>query len=155
MKQLDGIFGTARDGSYDGTTWRTDTARSPKDNIRTWGQLGLKGNWANKPINVYGFNLKYHIPLTFARLVMDGSGKWNENLHEFANFKKPDGTNMLEAEQVIDELKKDPYGIGYSSIAYLKDGTKAIAIAPKNRSEYVELNLETLINRTYPLFDEV
>src|SRR5713226_2527672 len=155
IDQLDGIFGTERDGAYDGTTWRTDVARGPEKNIRTWGQLGLTGNWADKSINVYGDNLRYHIPRTFERLVFQGSDKWNEQLHEYANFKNPDGTNTLEAQQVINALNKDPYGIGYSSVGYLTPETKAIAIAARGSDKYVELNLETLRDHSYPLFDEV
>src|SRR5712664_1005355 len=155
IEQLDGIFGTERDGGYDGTTWRTDVARGPEKNIRTWGQLGLTGEWADKPIDVYGYNLRYHIPRTFERLVFQGSDKWNERLHEYANFKNPDGTNTLEAQQVTDALNKDRYGIGYSSVGYLTPATKAIAIAPRGSHKYVELNLETLRDHSYPLFDEV
>ena len=155
IEQLDGIFGTSRDGGYDGTTWRTEIARGPEKNIRTWGQLGLTGEWANKPINVYGDNLRYHIPRTFERLVFQGSDKWNESLHEFANYKNPDGTNTLEAQQVIDAVNNDLYGIGYSTIAYLSPQTKALSVAPRGSDKYVELNLETLRAHTYPLFDEV
>jgi phosphate transport system substrate-binding protein len=155
VEQLDGIFGTDRDGGYDGTTWRTEIARGPEKNIRTWGQLGLMGGWADKPINVYGDNLRYHIPRTFERLVFQGSDKWNEHLHEYANFKNADGTNTLEAQQVINALEKDPYGIGYSTVAYATPQTKAVAIAPRGSDKYVELNLETLRDHSYPLFDEV
>src|SRR5262245_16275743 len=155
IEQLDGIFGTERDGGYDGTTWRTDIARGPEKNIRIWGQLGLMGKWANQPINVYGYNLRYHIPRTFERLVFQGGDKWNERLHEYANYKNEDGSNTLEAQQVVDAIGKDPYGIGYSSVAFLIPQTKALAIAPRNSQQYVELNLETLRNRTYPLADEV
>src|SRR6266851_4283556 len=155
IEQLDGIFGTERDGGYDGTTWRTEVARGPEKNIRTWGQLGLSGDWADKPISVYGDNLRYHIPRTFERLVFQGGDKWNEQLHEYANFKNPDGTNTLEAQQVTDAITKDPYGIGYSTVAYLTPQIKAIAIAPRGSGKYVELTLETLRSHAYPLFDEV
>ncbi len=155
LKQLDGIFGTERDGGYDGTSWRTEVARTARENIRTWGQLSLGGEWTHKLINVYGDNLRYHIPRTFERLVFQGGDKWNERLHEYANYKNPDGTNTLEAQQVIDAIAKDRYGIGYSTVAYLTPQTKAVAIAPRDGGDAVELNLETLRNRTYPLFDEV
>src|ERR1700687_683820 len=55
MKQLDGIFGASRTGGYSGYKWVSQPARSAKDDIRTWGQLGLTGEWANKPINTYGY----------------------------------------------------------------------------------------------------
>src|ERR1700687_5600213 len=59
MKQLDGVFGGARLGGYVGSVWHTEYpyARGPEENIRTWGQLGLTGEWADKPIHVGGENL--------------------------------------------------------------------------------------------------
>jgi phosphate transport system substrate-binding protein len=155
IEQLDGIFGAQRSGAFQGTEWNTAVARGPEKNIRTWGQLGLTGEWAEKPIHVYGYNLRYHIPLTFERLVFYGGAKWNEQLIEFTNYKNADGSTELEAKQVIDAVGKDPFGIGYSSIAFLSPETKALAIAPRASAKFVELNLETLRSRQYPLADEV
>jgi phosphate transport system substrate-binding protein len=155
IKQLDGIFGAERDGGYDGTTWNPEIARGPDKNIRTWGQAGLSGEWSNKPIHVYGDNLRYHIPRTFERLVFQGGDKWNESLHEYANFKNTDGTNTLEAQQVLNAVAKDPMGIGYSTVAYPTPHTKVLAVAAKDGGPYIELNLENVRNRTYPLADEV
>jgi phosphate transport system substrate-binding protein len=155
IEQLDGIFGAQRSGAFQGTQWNTAVARGPEKNIRTWGQLGLTGEWAEKPIHVYGYNLRYHIPLTFERLVFQGGAKWNEQLIEFTNYKNADGSTELEAKQVIDAVGKDPTGIGYSSIAFLSPATKALAIAPRASAKFVELNLQTLRSRQYPLADEV
>jgi phosphate transport system substrate-binding protein len=155
IEQLDGIFGAQRDGGYDGTTWRTDIARGPEKNIRTWGKLGLTGEWADKPIDVYGYNLRYHIPRTFERLVFQGGDKWNEQLHEFANYKNLDGSTELEGKQAMEAVAKDRYGIAFSSMAFVDDRAKALAIAPRGSDSYVELNLENVRARTYPLIDEV
>ncbi|MEO6876738.1 MAG: phosphate ABC transporter substrate-binding protein, partial [Opitutaceae bacterium] len=94
LQQLDGIFGAERDGGWEGTTWHTDSphARSAKENIRTWGQLGLTGEWADKPINIYGLNLRYNNCDMFEHVVFHGGDKWNEHLREYANYAKADGT---------------------------------------------------------------
>jgi phosphate transport system substrate-binding protein len=155
IEQLDGIFGAQRSGAFQGTEWNTAVARGPEKNLRMWKQLGLTGEWADKPIHVYGYNLRYHIPLTFERLVFQGGAKWNEQLIEFTNYKNADGSTELEAKQVIDAVGKDPTGIGYSSIAFLSPATKALAIAPRASAKFVELNLQTLRSRQYPLADEV
>ncbi len=155
VEQLDGIFGAQRSGAFQGTEWNTAVARGPEKNIRTWGQLGLTGEWADKPIHVYGYNLRYHIPTTFERLVFQGGAKWNEQLIEFTNYKNADGSTELEAKQVVDAVGSDPSGIGYSSIGFLSPGTRAIPIAPRGSAKFVELNLETLRSRQYPLADEV
>ena len=155
VEQLDGIFGAQRSGAFQGTEWNTAVARGPEKNIRSWRQLGLTGEWASKPIHVYGYNLRYHIPLTFERLVFQGGAKWNEQLTEFTNYKNADGSTELEAKQTMDAVGKDPLGIGYSSIAFLTPATKALAIAPRGTDKYVELNIQTLRSREYPLPDEV
>jgi phosphate transport system substrate-binding protein len=155
IEQLDGIFGAQRDGGYDGTTWRIDIARGPEKNIRSWGELGLSGAWADKPIDVYGYNLRYHIPRTFERLVFQGGDKWNEQMHEFANYKNADGTTELEGQQTLDAVGRDRYGIAYSSMAFGSDQVKVLPLAARGSSDYVALNLETVRARTYPLIDEV
>ena len=154
-EQLDGIFGAERSGAFQGTEWKTDVARGPDKNIRTWGQLGLKGEWAGKPIDVYGYNLKYHIPTTFADRVMQGGAKWNEKLTEFTNYKNADGTTELEGKQVMDAVSRDKYGIGFSGIGFLTPQARAVSIAPRGSTNYVALNLQTLRSRAYPLYDEV
>lgn len=155
LRQLDGIFGAERDGGYQGTTWHAEIARTAKENIRTWGQLGLTGQWRDKPIHVHGYNLRYHIPRSFERLVFHGGDKWNEQLHEFANYADSNGSIVVEGKQVMDELSKDPYGIGYSSVGFLTPQTKALALAANNGGPYVELTMDNVRNRTYPLIDEV
>ena len=155
VEQLDGIFGAARSGAFQDISWNTGAARGPEKNLRTWGQLGLTGEWADKPIHVYGYNLQYHIPRTFERLVFQGGSKWNEELNEFTNYKNADGTTELEGKQSADAVGKDKYGIGYSGFGFANAGTKAVAIAPRGTTGYVPLNLETLHRRAYPLYDEV
>ena len=155
IEQLDGIFGAERAGAFVHNTWDTGVARGPEKNLRTWGQLGATGEWASKPIQVYGYNLFYHIPRTFERHVFQGGGKWNENLHEFTNYKNADGTTELEAKQVTDAIAKDRSGIGYSGFGFLTPDVKLVAIAPRGSKNFVPLNLATLRVRSYPLPDEV
>ncbi len=56
LDQLDGILGAERSGGWVGTTWSTAAARGPEKNIRTWGQLGLTGEWADKPSHIFGID---------------------------------------------------------------------------------------------------
>src|SRR5207253_2492505 len=78
LKQLDGIFGAERSGGWKGSTWSTDAARSAKDNIRTWGALGLAGEWADKPINIYGIDATLsNWSDLIQRVVFKGGDKWN------------------------------------------------------------------------------
>ena len=154
FKQLDGVFGAQRTGGYVGTTWYLALARGPEGNIRTWGQLGLTGEWADKPIHVYGLNLKYHQQLDIERKVFKGGDKWNEDLREYSNYVKADGSFAIAAQELMTDLGKDPYGIAYSGIQNLTPQTKALLLADKEEGPYVELTMENVRNRTYPLYGE-
>jgi len=100
----------ARDGGWAGTNWRSDWARGPEKNIRTWGQLGLTGEWADKPINVYGFSLRYNTATDFSDRVLKSSDKWNENIHGYGNIVNPDGSRYIEADQITDNLGRTATG---------------------------------------------
>jgi phosphate transport system substrate-binding protein len=154
MQQLDGIFGAERLGGWEGTSWHPEYARGPKENIRTWGQLGLKGEWADKPIDVYGLNLRYHQATEISDRLLKASDKWNEHLRIYANFVTPDGKL---GRSLNDDLSKDRYGIAYIAAPTLNlpPNLKILAIAAKPGGPYVPYTMETVRDRTYPLYDEI
>ncbi len=155
IAQLEAIFGAERTGAWEGTSWHPERARTTAQNIRTWGQLGLTGEWANKPIHVYGVNLRYHQATRFEDQVMHGSSKWNPSLLEYANYGKPDGTLAIGASMMVEDLAKDPYGICYSEENFKVNGAKLVELAPGDTKNYVPLTRESVRNRSYPLYDAV
>jgi len=153
--QLDGIFGSAREGGWGKDfEWHREVARGPEKNIRTWGQLGLKGEWADKPINVFGLNLRYEQSLRISDPILKGSDKWNENIKLYANVTGTDGKLVTAAQQVMEKLSNDRYSIGYGGLMNLTPQTKPLALAVKDAGPYVALTLENVQNRTYPLIGE-
>ena len=164
FEQLDGIFGAERDGGWNGNEWDPTAARGPDKNIRTWGQLGLKGEWADKPIHVYAYNLNYHFPRDFSEKVMKGSNKWNEQMKEYSNKTRAasgtdegkDFATLLGAgEQMTADVSKDRYGITYTGILYRNAGVKTVALARASGAPFVAPTLETVQDRSYPLTREV
>jgi len=159
MEQLDGIFGSERAGGWEGTSWRPNWARGPEKNIRTWGQLGLTGEWADKPINVYGLTLRYHQATEISDRVIRASDKWNERLKIYANFVSKTGS--LE-RGMNEDLAADKYGIGIvaAPTTSLNRGAaqasqKILAVAAMDGGPYVPYALETLYDRSYPLYDRI
>jgi len=154
MEQLDGIFGAERTGGWNESKsrWIPDPARGPEKNIRTWGQLGLTGEWADKPIQTYGFDLTGSgFSFFFSHRVFDGADKWNENLREFVALHQPDGKILNAPRQVTAALARDRYGIAFDGIQYGNELVKPIAIAPKGGSAYITPTKKTVQDMTYPL----
>ena len=159
LQQLDGIFGAERSGGWEGTSWHPESARGPEGNLRTWGQLGLEGEWADKPIHVYGLNLRYHQATELSDIVLKGSDKWNEQLKIYANYVSSSG--KLE-RSLNDDLAKDRYGIAIIAAPTTslsggagKPAVKILELAKQAGGPFVPYTLETLQNRTYPLFDRI
>lgn len=146
IKQLDGIFGDQRTGAWDEKfIWHPEAARGADQNLRTWGQLGLKGEWAEKPIHVYGYPVTIYSPtsgpmLSFRKDVMQGGDIWNPDLQE-----------IPEGEEIAEAVSKDRYAIGYTCLCFKKDSLKPLAVVPATGSTPVQLSKATVADRTYPL----
>jgi phosphate transport system substrate-binding protein len=141
LQQLDSVFGAERGGGWKALTWDQRAARSKADNVRTWGQLGLQGAWAEQPIHVYGPpNLGAGTITYFQTRVMGGGATFNEDLREYADRK-----------QMIADLAKDPYGIAYGALGYRSAGVKPLALAETSAGPFVELTRRSVADRTYPL----
>lgn len=154
MQQLDGIFGSQRSGGWKGTSWHPEYARGPQDNIRTWGQLGLTGEWAHRPIDVFGLNLRYHQTTEMSDLILKGSDKWNGRLRIYANYVTKQGKL---GRNLRSDLARDRYGIGWVAAPTfdLPPQLKVLAIARHRGGRCVPYTLRTVHNRTYPLYSQL
>jgi phosphate transport system substrate-binding protein len=159
IQQLDGIFGAERDAGMRGFQWTPADGRGPEQNIRMWGQLGLTGEWAHKPIQTYG-----HAPSGTTRFfqwrVLKNGDKWNPNYREYVET----GSKMIadedRAEQRLglrhmlgDELARDRYGIAWSVMPQAKSvaGIKPVALARSAAGPYVIPSKSSFQDRSYPL----
>ena len=142
LEQLDGIYGDQRTGGWQKIEWvEKGVARSAKDNIRTWGQLGLRGEWADKPIHPLGPPGLYPGGVSFFQSqVMGGADTWNESLQEF-----DDRALMMEA------LAGDRYAIAYAPMTYQTGQVKALELAGNPGGPFVAPSRISVGNRTYPL----
>ena len=157
VKQLDGVFGTARNGGYQGAVWHTEYpySRGAEDNIRTWGQLGLTGEWAGKPIHTCGQNLLSGAMYQFSDEVLGGSMQFVEGLETYTNYMTTGGKVYTWSQQVRDVVDQDPQMICYVSPLALTPGMKVLAIQARDGGPYVPRSLETVHDNTYPLSHHV
>lgn len=141
LEQLDRVFGAQRTGGWQRMEWMTAVARGAETNIRTWGQMGLTGEWADKAIRPYGPPGLYPGGVSFFQTrVMGGADTWNEALMEY-----DDRDAMLRA------LEADRYGLAYANLSYARPGVKALALAERAGGPFVPLTRRTVADRSYPL----
>jgi len=159
MDQLDGIFGAERSAGMRGFKWTPSDGRGADKDIRTWGQLGLGGEWKEKPIQTYG-----HAPSGTTRFfqwkVMGNGDKWNPNYREYVETgskmiaDEDKATQRLGLQSMLrNELARDRYGIAWTVMPQAKgiDGVKAIAVVPRGSDRPVTPSKETFQDRSYPM----
>jgi phosphate transport system substrate-binding protein len=137
LTQLDAIFG--------------DEHRRGPQNIRTWGELGLAGEWKDKPIHPYGWRLDDDFALYLQDALLMGSHKWNCDLREFAHINNPDGTVYDHGKRILDALARDPQGVAVSNLRYMSPHVKPLALAARDGEPYYQATIENLVERKYPL----
>jgi phosphate transport system substrate-binding protein len=153
MTKLDGIFGSQRAGGWVHTTWHPEFARGPENNIRTWGQLGLAGEWANRTIDTYGYSLRYATALEFSDKVLHSSDKWNENYIGFGNYDRSNGKTYLEADQIVDHVRDDPNAIAYVRFhPKFPTDVKILDLGATDAGPFVHYSMESLQDHSYPLW---
>ena len=136
--QLDEIFGSER-------------LRGEKTNIRTWGELGLTGEWADRPIQIYTGELDAAPGFYFSQVVMRGSLLWNDRLRHFDDLARPDGTVYEAQQRIVDALAKDPAGIALSGAGVRNPEVRLVPVSAGDSGPYIAATPQSVQNRSYPL----
>lgn len=153
MAQLAGIFGAERTGGYQGYKWTPRLARGQELNIRTWGQLGLAGEWADKPIHTYGY-APTGMSNFFELKVFHGGTKWNSNYRQYVEATAKQATDRAgTTDQMMDDLEADPYGIAWAGLAHGegRDKVKLVALGDTAGGAFYLPSRQTVGDRSYPL----
>jgi phosphate transport system substrate-binding protein len=111
--------------------------------IATWGQLGLGGDWADKPVHVYAIKPWNGFEEFIRQKVLSVEGKrgeWRTDL----SFSE---TVFPMAKSVAD----DRYGIGYTGLAYIDAGVKTLPLIDGPGAPPVAPSYENVAAARYPL----
>ena len=137
LAQLDSIYGIER--------------RRGGPLIRTWGDLGLGGEWRDKRINLYGLPIARGFAEYFEQAVFLGGHKWRAALREFADKPGSKGGANDGGQMMLNVLAKDRYGIGYAGLLYHNPDVRPLALAAQDGAPFVEPTRLSVLNHSYPL----
>jgi phosphate transport system substrate-binding protein len=126
MQQLDAIFSSTRTCGADAS-------------VDNWGQVGLEGPWANRPIQLFGRNS-----------VSGTYGYFKENALCKGDFKNSVNEQPGSAS-VVQSISTSINAIGYSGMGYRTSSVKAVALAAKEGQPFVEATAENAISGDFPL----
>jgi phosphate transport system substrate-binding protein len=126
LQQVDAIFSKTRRGGH-------------TRDIKTWGDLGLGGEWKDKPISLYGRN--------------SASGTYGY-FKEHALFKgdyKDDVKEQPGSSAVVQGVATDKFAIGYSGIGYKTADVRAVPLSMKTGEEAFEATVDNAYSGDFPL----
>jgi phosphate transport system substrate-binding protein len=110
-----------------------------REDIRTWGQAGLTGEAASRPVSLYGRNS-----------ASGTYGFFKEHALKNGDFKDQVKEQPGSAS-VVQGVTVDRYAIGYSGIGYATAGVRPVPIAAKEGGKCVAATAENAYDGTYPL----
>lgn len=126
IPQVDAIFSATRKCAYN-------------EDLATWGQLDLGGDWSNRPIQIYGRNS-----------VSGTYGYFKKKALCKGDFKNTVNEQPGSAS-VVQGITKSINGIGYSGIGYKTSGVRAVPLAKTAGTGFIEATPENASNGKYPL----
>ncbi|HJX58075.1 MAG TPA: phosphate ABC transporter substrate-binding protein PstS family protein [Thiobacillus sp.] len=107
--------------------------------IGTWGDVGMTGDWANRPVALYGRNS-----------VSGTYGYFKKNALCKGDFSKRVAEQPGSAS-VVQSVSGQIGAIGYSGIGYRTSGVRPLALAKKDGQPFVDATAENALNKSYPL----
>jgi len=126
MAQVDAMFSKSR-------------RQGGKQDLTTWGQLGLPGEWASRPLSLYGRNSASGTYGFFKEHVLK-NGDFKDSVKE-----QPGSASVVQGVTV------DRYAVGYSGIGYATAGVKAVPLSEREGGPCVEATADNAYQGTYPL----
>lgn len=143
LAELDAIYSSTRRRGY------------PQD-LTTWGQLGLGGAWAGRPIHFYGMvvNRKVGNPHSgivayLMERVMLG-GEFKAETRQVPDTGMGRGNNRA-LDEIVRAVADDESGIGYSGFANAVPGVHAVALAENPGGPWYPGTRDEVARRVYPL----
>jgi phosphate transport system substrate-binding protein len=126
LPQVDAFFSSTRKCGY------------PKT-IARWGEAGMTGDWARRPIQLYGRN-SVSGTYGFFKEVALCKGDFDNSVNE-----QPGSASVVQS--VTAQLN----AIGYSGIGYKTSGVRAVPLAKREGDPFVEATDENVISGKFPL----
>jgi phosphate transport system substrate-binding protein len=111
--------------------------------VTTWDQLGLSGDWAGKPIHIYGVKPWNGFEEFVRQRVLSIPGKrgeWRDGI-TFDPVVFP----------IAGRVARDRYGIGYAGLAYLDAPVKVLALAENTGVPALPPSYENVARASYLL----
>jgi phosphate transport system substrate-binding protein len=137
LRQLDSMFSVER--------------RRGGPPLRTWGELGLEGEWKDRAITLYSFSFARGFSDYIEEAVLGGSRRWLPAVREFADLPGSMGGATDGGQLMLDALAEDPSGVAFSGLLYDHPDVRAVPLSYEDGRPLVFPTEQSVMDRSYPL----
>lgn len=120
-------------------------ANPTKPAITKWGQLGLTGEWADKPVVLWGLIRPNGIAQFISQRTLH-----DKDYKAGINERTTVGS-LAALDAVAQGVAADKYAIGYGGFGNLIDGVKAVALSETSGGTPVRGTFNEVVQHKYPL----
>jgi phosphate transport system substrate-binding protein len=131
LAQLDAIYSKTRHRGY--------------KEVTTWGDVGATGEFADKPIHLWGLIQPNGIAHFIDERVLQ-NGQYKDGITERTTVG-----NLPALDAIAQGIAADPYAIGYSGFTSVIKDTKALALAENEKGPYYKGTFQEVVDQKYPL----
>jgi len=131
LPQLDAIYSITRKRGY--------------HEVSTWGDLGLTGEWAARPIHLYGLEPPNGIESYFQMTVLL-DGEYKKNIQ----FVHSEGHTHAFTVAALD-MAQQPGGLTYAMLVNATPNVRVVPLAENENSPFIEPTVESVYLHEYPL----
>ena len=150
-KTATSIMLVAKDNPIKGLTFaqiEAVYAKEPKRGLppaKTWGDLGLTGQWKDMPIHPYGLKPPNGIE-QFVKWKVLNWGEWREGIQHVK------GQGFTHAFTVAsNDMRTQLGGITYALLANVTPDVRVVPLAEKDGDPFIMPTIDTVYHHTYPL----
>jgi phosphate transport system substrate-binding protein len=126
LQQVDAVFSKTRRGGLSAP-------------ITTWGQLGLTGEWASRPISLYGRNSA------------SGTYGYFKEVALFNGDYRDDVKEQPGSSTVVQGVASDRFGMGYSGVGYKTADVRSVPLMARAGAKAFDATAENAYSGEYPL----
>jgi phosphate transport system substrate-binding protein len=126
LQQVDAVFSKTRRGGE-------------SKELKTWGDLGLTGEWADKPISLYGRNSA------------SGTYGYFKEVALFNGDYKDSVKEQPGSSTVVQGVASDKFAIGYSGIGYKTADVRGVPLAAKPGEKCFEADAANAYSGDFPI----
>ena len=125
--------------------WCTTLHRGEPAPITTWGQLGLTGEWKDRPIHLVGVQPPDGVPNFISRRVCK-DGTLRDGIYGEKN-----GEPRSVLTRIVEDVAKDPVAIGYAGFHNRQPDTHPVLIADSTGGPYMSGSFDEVRSARFPL----